>query len=124
MNDHDAIAAAIRTHLASNSSLNMAAMELQVNEVTVTGDQAQADAVFHLKQGGASMEMTYSLQRHGSGWLVSHSQPAGGQFAHPPMDKTHAGIGSPHTIPKIQDFFPNGAPDPQAPATPPQKPLQ
>ena len=57
-NDNDAIAAAIRAHLAGNSSINMAAMEMTVTQVNITGNQAQADAEFHLKQGGTSMQMT------------------------------------------------------------------
>ena len=118
-NDHDAIAAAIRTHLTSNNSINMAAMDMTVTKVSVTGDQAQADAEFRLKQGGTSMQMTYFLERHAGGWIVARSQPAGGQFAHPPMDKTHSGLGGAPAHPKIEDFFqPPPAGDSNAAAQP------
>ncbi len=120
-NDNDAIAAAIRTHLTNNNSINMAAMEMTVTQVNINGDQAQADAEFRLKQGGTSMEMTYFLQRHPGGWIVSRSQPSGGQFAHPPMDKTHSGLGGAPAHPKIDDFFqtaPPAAGDSSAPAQP------
>ena len=121
-NDSDAITAAIRTHLASNSSINMAAMEMTVTQVNITGNQAQADAEFHLKQGGTSMQMIYFLQRHANGWIVSRSQPSGGQFAHPPMDKTHSGLGGAPAHPKIEDFFQTAPPaggNSSVPAQPP-----
>ena len=121
-NDNDAIAAAIRAHLAGNSSINMAAMEMTVTQVNITGNQAQADAEFHLKQGGTSMQMIYFLQRHANGWIVSRSQPSGGQFAHPPMDKTHSGLGGAPAHPKIEDFFQTAPPsggNSSVPAQPP-----
>ena len=101
--DAEAVRAAIEDHLRADHSINMAAMDMTVDSVSINGDQAQANAAFHLKQGGTGMVMTYSLQRHANGWLVTHSQPADGQFVHPPMDKTHSGA----------------ATNPSAPATPP-----
>jgi hypothetical protein len=60
------------------------------------------------------MVMTYFLQRQGNGWLVVRDQPSGGQFAHPPMDKTHSGAaaGQPTTpaMPDVSDFLKNHAP--------------
>ena len=89
--DAEAVRAAIEDHLRNNRSINMAAMDMTVDSVSINGDQAQANAAFHLKQGGTGMVMTYFLQRHANGWLVTRSQPADGQFVHPPMDKAHSG---------------------------------
>jgi hypothetical protein len=100
--DADAVRAAIEEHLRDNHTINMAVMDMNVDSVSINGDQAQANAAFHLKQGGTGMSMIYSLERHGNGWLVVHSQPSDGQFIHPPMDKVHAG----------------GATNPAAPRTP------
>ena len=112
--DQDAIRTAIQQHLASNGSLNMAAMDMNVVQTSVNGDQAQANVEFRLKQGGTTMQMTYSLIRHAAGWLVTNSHPGGGQFAHPPMDHNHAGVapdappnsGTP-AMPDVHDFFKN-----------------
>lgn len=120
ISDNDAIAAAIQKHLESNKGINMAAMDMNVGQVNITGDQAQVDAEFRLKQGGTSMQMTYFLQRHAGGWIVLRSQPAGGQFAHPPMDKIHSGIAADPAhpaLPNISEFFknaPQNAPDSSA----------
>ena len=104
--DAEAVRAAIEDHLRNNHSINMAAMDMTVDSVSINGDQAQANAAFHLKQGGTGMVMTYFLQRHANGWLVMRSQPADGQFVHPPMDKSHSGAAP-------------GSAAPSAPATPP-----
>jgi hypothetical protein len=111
--DRDAIAEAIRKHLAGNSTINMAVMDMDVSQVNVNGDQAQASADFRLRQGGTSMQMTYFLERHAGTWIILRSQPAGGQFAHPPMDKTHSGAASDQThpaLPNIHEFFKNAPP--------------
>lgn len=89
-NDRDAIEQAVRQHLSENGSLNMAAMDMNMGQVSINGEQAQADAQFRLKTGGPAMQMTYSLQRHASGWIVTKGEPSGGQFVHPPMDKNHS----------------------------------
>ncbi|HXQ27611.1 MAG TPA: hypothetical protein VN822_14485 [Candidatus Acidoferrales bacterium] len=108
--DADAVRAAIEDHLRNDHSINMVAMDMTVDSVSINGDQAQANAAFHLKQGGTGMVMTYSLQRHATGWLVMHSQPADGQFVHPPMDKSHSGAANPSapaapSTPDVSDFL-------------------
>jgi hypothetical protein len=111
--DADAIRAAIEDHLRNDRGINMSAMEMSVDSVNINGDQAQANAAFHLKQGGTGMVMTYFLQRHANGWLVMRSQPNGGQFVHPPMDKAHSGMAAnpanPATpgMPDMTDYLKN-----------------
>ena len=101
--DEDAIRQAVEDHVRNNKGINMSAMDMTVDSITVNGNQAQANATFRLKQGGTSMSMTYTLARHANGWLVLSNQPAGGQFEHPPMDKIHSNLGS-STVPP-----PNGS---------------
>jgi len=121
--DEDAIREAVRQHLAGNHGINMSAMNMDITQISINGDQAQADVEFRLKQGGTTMNMSYGLIRHAGGWLVTKSQPGGGQFAHPPMDKDHvmgasgaapaaSADGAP-AMPDVHDFFKNN-PAPQA----------
>jgi hypothetical protein len=114
--DADAIRAAIEEHVRNDHSINMDVMEMSVDSVDVNGNQAHAEAAFHLKQGGTGMAMTYFLQRQASGWVVTRSQPSDGQFVHPPTDGVHSGMqanpgsGQP-AMPDVTDFLKNHAPD-------------
>ena len=98
--DQDAIRASIAQHLKENSTLNVAAMDMDVRQVTVNGDRAQAQVQFRLKQGGAAMQVAYNLERRDGVWSVLKSEPAGGQIAHPPMDKEHERVPS-SNLPKL-----------------------
>jgi len=90
-------------HVRNDHGVNMSAMDMSVDSVNVSGDQAQANATFRVKQGGATMAMVYSLQRHGKGWLVVNGHPSDGQFVHPPMDKTHSGMSANPSAPGMPD---------------------
>lgn len=106
--DQQAIEQAIRQHLSENKSINMSVMDMSMGQVSINGDQAQANAEFRLKTGGPAMQMTYSLQRHAGGWIVLTAQPSGGQFAHPPMDKNHApgpGAAGNPSVPDVSGFM-------------------
>lgn len=99
--DTDAIRAAIEDHLRGNRGLNMDAMELVVDSVAIHGDQAQAQASFHVKSNGATgMTMQYFLQRSGSGWVVTNGQPADGNTQLPPG---HPSVNSTQSAPSIPD---------------------
>lgn len=101
--DTDAIRKAIEAHLQDNKGINMSVMDMALNNVQIHGDKAQADTEFRLKQGGASMHMTYSLERHAGGWLVVRNQPAAGQFQHPPTDQSHSGTAPNSASPSLPD---------------------
>jgi len=92
--DDEAIRAAIQQHLQKSGTLNLAAMDTQFQQITVDGDHAQAQVLFRTKQEGATMQMTYALERHGGEWTVLKSNPTGGQVAHPPMDGSHGAPGA------------------------------
>lgn len=119
-NDREAIEQAIRQHLSANTSLNMAAMEMTLGPVSIHGSSAQAAAEFRLKSGGPAMQMSYSLERHATGWVVTKGEPAGGQFVHPPMDKSHtpaagsAGGSAPSDVIRFMKTLPSPKPDPGA----------
>lgn len=102
--DTDAIRAAIEDHLRGNQSLNMDAMQMVVDSVAIKGDQAQAHASFHVKNGGATgMTMQYFLHRSGNGWVVTNGQPADGNTELPPSAAAHPGANSTQAAPSIPD---------------------
>jgi hypothetical protein len=108
--DADLVRQAVEDHVRNDRGINLSAMDMSVDSVSIAGDRAQANATFRVKQGGAAMVMVYSLERQGGGWLVVNDQPAGGQFAHPPMDQAHSGMsGAPDSsapgMPDVQEFL-------------------
>ena len=109
-NDADQIRQAVVEHVRSDHGINMSAMDMNFDAINVNGDQANASVTFRVKQGGTSMAMMYSLERHGNGWLVTTAKPSDGQFVHPPMDKTHAPAspgGSSPAMPDVHEFLKN-----------------
>jgi len=123
--DEAAIAAAIERHLKENSGINMSAMDMAIDSISIQGDQAQANVTFRLKQGETTMQMSYFLSRHAKDWLVMSNQPAGGKFAHPPMDKTHSGMAEnsqPAGSPNLRRFYKNGSTAAPADAPAPNSP--
>lgn len=87
-NDQEAVRASIMKHLQARGGLNLAAMDVVVQQVAINGATAQAQAEFRVKQGGAGMRMSYALERREGKWVVLRSQPMGGEIAHPPMDSS------------------------------------
>ena len=84
--DKEAIRAGIIQYLGSLNSLNVSAMDINVTQATVNGNQAQAQVEIRLKNGppdGASMKLSYTLEKRGEDWAVVKSQPAGGSMQHP-----------------------------------------
>jgi hypothetical protein len=84
--EQDAIRASIEKHLSGRFDLNLAAMDREVKQISVNGDHATAQVEFRLKQGNASMQVQYVLERQGGEWTVTNSQPGRGQDPHSGMD--------------------------------------
>jgi len=108
--DADLVRQAVEDHVQNDREINLSAMDMSVDSVNFNGDQAQANVTFRVKQGGPTMEMIYWLERHGKVWQVAKSQPANGQFLHPPMGPTHPSV-SPKpaapAMPDVQEFLNN-----------------
>jgi hypothetical protein len=85
-----AIKTAIQSYLASRGTLNLEAMEMDVKQVNITGDRAEAQVEFRAKAGGGVMQMVYALERQGGVWTVKGSQSPGMQTGHPPVGGTAA----------------------------------
>jgi len=105
--DADLVRQAVEEHVRNDREVNLSAMDMSVDSVNFNGDQAQANVTFRVKQGGASMEMIYWLERQGKVWQVAKSQPADG---HPSTDPTHPSA-SPNpsvpAMPDVQEFLNN-----------------
>jgi hypothetical protein len=118
--DADAIRSGINQHLASLKTINLGAMDMSILNVSVQGNQAQAQVEFKPKTGapqGAGMQVAYSLEKQNGLWVVQTTQPAGGSIQHPapgenpPMPPTSPTPGSSGSMPNFRDLVP-GTPSP------------
>jgi hypothetical protein len=92
------IEAAIRAYLEQRSSIMLANMTLEVNEVKVTDDTAEAMVTFRSKQQPeATAGVVYHLRRQDGRWQVVSTGGMGGDphgtspalpAEHPPVTKT------------------------------------
>ena len=85
VSDQDAIRTGIDKHLSGLTGMNMSAMEREVKQVSINGDHATAQVEFRAKQGTATMQVEYTLDRQGAEWNVVGSQPKMGQNPRPGM---------------------------------------
>ena len=116
--DADAIRSGINQHLASLKTLNLGAMDMNIMNVSVQGNQAQAQVEFKPKTGapqGAGMQVAYSLEKQNGVWVVQTTQPAGGSIQHPapgaPGENPHMNATSPTSggsMPNFRDLVPGG----------------
>ena len=115
MSDADAIRSGINQHLASLKTLNLGAMDMNITNISVQGNQAQAEVEFKPKTGapqGAGMQVSYSLAKQNGEWVVQNTQPTGGSIQHPgPGDNPHTNTGAPaatDSLPNFRDLVPGG----------------
>jgi hypothetical protein len=85
-NPNEEIRAAIQRHLSEGGTLNLAAFDTELKQVTMQGDRAQADVVFHVKDGPGMMQLSYNLEKRNGVWAVQESKPVGSDFTHPALD--------------------------------------
>lgn len=126
VSDADAIRSGINQHLASLKTLNLGAMDMNITNVSIQGNQAQAQVEFKPKTGapqGAGMQVAYSLEKQNGLWVVQNSQPSGGSIQHPgpgenpPMNSASPSTGS---MPNFRDLVPGGGnPNTPPPGHPP-----
>ena len=79
--DRDALRQGVIDHLASSSlGLNMAGMDVALNEVHINGSQADVTAAITPKGGPAAngMSIKYHLEQRNSKWVVIGKDSAGG----------------------------------------------
>ena len=107
----DGIREAIQQHLASLKTLNLSAMNINITEITVDRNTAQAQAEFTPKNGapaGAAMRVSYSLEKRDDKWVVTKTGSLGGAIDHPdPGANPHAQVpqGNVHgNLPNFRDL--------------------
>jgi hypothetical protein len=127
--DADAIRSGINQHLASLKTINLGAMDMNITNVSVQGNQAQAQVEFKPKTGapqGAAMQVAYSLEKQNGLWVVQTTQPAGGSIQHPaPGQNPQMPPSSPSSgsMPNFRDLVPGaGNSNPLPPGHPPANP--
>jgi len=84
--DDEAIRAAVRQHLVSLGTLNLQAMDTDFNRIAVNNNQASAEVSFRPKGGapaGATMQVTYQLEKKEGNWHVVKTSTPGGIIEHP-----------------------------------------
>jgi hypothetical protein len=89
------VQAAIEAHLKQRPNLVLANMTLEVQDVKIAGDTAQAEVKFRSKQSAdLVVGVHYTLKRAGDRWLVESSSPSNGMGTNP-----HGGGVAPTTTP-------------------------
>jgi hypothetical protein len=129
--DNDAIRAGIRQHLISLNTLNLSAMDMDVNDVAIQGHQASAQVTFRPKTGapaGAGMQVAYQLEKRDSGWVVVKTETAGGMIAHPATNANpHAQPAADLThgdLPNFREMIPPANPSSGATLPPGHPPIR
>ena len=95
--DADAIRAGITQHLSALNTLNLSAMDVNVDSVSIQGKQARAQVTFRPKSGappGTGMQVTYQLEKREAGWFVVKTEGLGGGIQHPTANA------NPHVAPE------------------------
>ncbi|HKV63097.1 MAG TPA: hypothetical protein VJO16_14375 [Candidatus Acidoferrum sp.] len=91
--DNDAIRAGILQHLKAVGTLNISAMQMDIRNVSINGNQAHAEVEFRPKTGaapGTGMQVAYYLEKRDGSWTVLRTQAAGGAMQHPdPSQNPH-----------------------------------
>ncbi len=114
-NSNDEILAAVKRHLSERGTLNLAAFDTQIKQVTYQGDRAQAEVVFRVKNGQGAMQLGYNLEKRNGAWTVVEAKPAGSNFMHPGLEQEQSGA-APGTDPALSEALKNFKP--QGGATP------
>jgi len=84
--DNDGIRAGIMQHLTAVGTLNISAMQMDIRNVSINGNQARADVEFRPQTGsapGTGMQVAYNLEKRDGAWTVLKTQAAGGMMQHP-----------------------------------------
>ena len=111
----DAIRQGVLDHLAG-SSVNLAAMDMDLTSVDFKGDQADVTVTFKPKGATSAqgMALHYRMQEKGGRWAVVNIQDSGHSGTVPPgMTNPHGGGASPATsphgaMPSPEDLPPTG----------------
>lgn len=120
--DSDAMRDAIRQHLLELKTLNLSAMDFDVDNISPQGTQAHVQVTFRPKTGappGAGMQVAYLLEKRGAGWSVVKTESVGGMISHPAQGTNpHTQADAPGALgpmPNFRELTSPSAADPNAP---------
>lgn len=111
--DRQAIQAALTKYLTERGTINVAALDMSIEDLKITGDRADAQVMFRTKQGEGEMRLAYVLLRQNGTWVVQPPQRS-------ETGMPHAGVATPQG----QTALPADHPPvsiPAQPQTPPAK---
>ena len=81
-----AVQEAIEEHLSRRPDLSMDQMVLEMGEVKVEGDSAEAEVVFRTtSEPPMRMAYHYELRREGGRWQVASGRPSAAEVPHPTL---------------------------------------
>ena len=104
-----AIQEAIEEHLSRRSDLAMDQMVLEMGEVKVEGDDAEAEVVFRTTSEPAMrMAYHYELRREGGRWQVASGRPSAAEVPHPTLGETGEQESSNPALPEGHPAIPDG----------------
>lgn len=103
-NPETAIRQAIEEHLAGRTGLASDKIVMELKQVQVNGDRAEADVVFHSRTDPkALMAFHYQLRSEGKQWKVENGHPSAESLPHPPpMSPSDAAPALPEGHPPAQ----------------------
>lgn len=95
--DSDGIRAGIMQHLTAVGTLNINAIQMDIRDVSINGNQAHAEVEFRPKTGapGTGMQVAYNLEKRDGTWMVLKTKAAGGMMQHPDPNQ------NPHQNPAV-----------------------
>lgn len=115
--DAEGIRAGITQHLASLKTLNISAMDLDVNNISMQGNRAHVQVTFRPKTGappGAGMQVAYQMEKRDSAWVVVKTEAVGGGIQHPDANvnsRVQGGQADAHgAVPNFRDLIPSTTP--------------
>lgn len=83
-NSNAAIQRAIEQHLSSRAGIDSSKLLIEVQQVKIQGERAQAEVIFHSRDDPqARMAFSYELRREGSEWKVENGRPSAAGSPHP-----------------------------------------
>ena len=95
---------AIAEHLASRPGIDASRLMIEVQSVSVQGDQAEAEVIFRSRDTPDSrMNYHYELRRAEGQWRVESGRPSAPQSPHPPSegDQPEGGMSLPEGHPPV-----------------------
>jgi len=111
--DRQAIEAALMKYLGERGTINLAAMNVTIEDLKIAGDRADAQVMFRTKQGEGEMRIAYVLLRQQGMWTVQ---------AQPRADMPHPGIAAPQGATEMPAGHPPVSTPTQTPPSPTRKP--